>query len=184
MTDWTFQQNTLLNIFTFNSNKSFGQKNTFHKTFSLQYIHTPLIKAILASLRMIITLYVSFLLTIYKIFSFWNNKFNLRRVHFLLLSSSINILFHDISLHYAYTTIIFYFKWHDVWSVFQIDGSGGHYRLFTDGTLQIVGLYRYDSGLYICMASNGIGDPIRKEVYLTVKGTQLFFFFLSLFVFS
>ncbi|XP_027848870.1 papilin isoform X1 [Aphis gossypii] len=50
-----------------------------------------------------------------------------------------------------------------------IDGSGGHYKLFADGTLQIVGLYKYDSGVYICMASNGIGEPIRKEVYLTVK---------------
>lgn len=55
--------------------------------------------------------------------------------------------------------------------VFQIDGSGGRYKLYSDGTLQIVGLYRYDSGLYICIASNGIGEPIRKEVYLTVKGT-------------
>ncbi|XP_022174083.1 papilin isoform X3 [Myzus persicae] len=50
-----------------------------------------------------------------------------------------------------------------------IDGSGGHYKLFADGTLQIIGLYKYDSGVYICMASNGIGEPIRKEVYLTVK---------------
>ncbi|XP_060846635.1 papilin isoform X4 [Rhopalosiphum padi] len=50
-----------------------------------------------------------------------------------------------------------------------IDGSGGHYKLFADGTLQIVGLYKYDSGVYICMASNGIGEPIRREVYLTVK---------------
>ncbi|XP_060859868.1 papilin isoform X4 [Metopolophium dirhodum] len=50
-----------------------------------------------------------------------------------------------------------------------IDGSGGHYKLFADGTLQIIGLYKYDSGVYICMASNGIGEPIRREVYLTVK---------------
>lgn len=42
----------------------------------------------------------------------------------------------------------------------------------TDGSLQIIGLYRYDSGLYICMASNGIGEPIKKEVYLTVKGME------------
>ncbi|XP_050439361.1 papilin isoform X2 [Adelges cooleyi] len=50
-----------------------------------------------------------------------------------------------------------------------IDGTGGRYKLSSDGTLQIIGLYRYDSGLYICIATNGIGDPIRKEVYLTVK---------------
>lgn len=67
---------------------------------------------------------------------------------------------------------------------FQIDGSGGHYKLFADGTLQIVGLYRSDSGLYICMANNGVGDPIRKEVYLTVRGESriifsLIFFFVS-----
>lgn len=60
--------------------------------------------------------------------------------------------------------------------VFQIDGSGGHYKLFADGTLQIIGLYKYDSGVYICMASNGIGEPIRKEVYLTVKGTSFIVF--------
>ncbi|XP_050528636.1 papilin isoform X2 [Daktulosphaira vitifoliae] len=50
-----------------------------------------------------------------------------------------------------------------------IDGTTGRYKLLTDGTLQIIGLYRYDSGLYICIATNGIGNPIRKEVYLTVK---------------
>lgn len=52
--------------------------------------------------------------------------------------------------------------------------------MFADGTLQIIGLYRYDSGLYICMASNGIGEPIRKEVYLTVKGMGIHFNHCSL----
>jgi len=60
--------------------------------------------------------------------------------------------------------------------MFQIDGSGGHYKLFADGTLQIIGLYKYDSGVYICMASNGIGEPIRREVYLTVKGKKFIVF--------
>lgn len=66
---------------------------------------------------------------------------------------------------------------HHRYRTFQIDGSGGHYKLFTDGTLQIIGLYKYDSGLYICIASNGIGEPIKKEVYLTVKGTLDYLFF-------
>lgn len=62
--------------------------------------------------------------------------------------------------------------------------SGGHYKLFSDGSLQIVGLYRYDSGQYLCIASNGIGEPVKKEVNLIVKGTCEISFSFSFFFFT
>lgn len=51
----------------------------------------------------------------------------------------------------------------------QIDGSG-RYKLLLDGSLQIIGLYRKDSGVYICIADNGIGQPIQREYQLEVTG--------------
>lgn len=59
---------------------------------------------------------------------------------------------------------------------FQIDGSDGHYKLTLDGILQIVGLVREDAGIYICVAANGIGDPIKKEFNVVVKGESLLFY--------
>ncbi|XP_046998769.1 papilin isoform X1 [Schistocerca americana] len=49
-----------------------------------------------------------------------------------------------------------------------IDGSSGRYRLLLDGSLQIIGLYRSDAGVYICTADNGIGQPAQKETHLKV----------------
>ncbi|XP_021914576.1 papilin isoform X2 [Zootermopsis nevadensis] len=51
--------------------------------------------------------------------------------------------------------------------VAMIDGSG-RYKLLLDGSLQIIGLYRKDSGIYICIADNGIGKPIQREFELEV----------------
>ncbi|XP_026677284.1 papilin-like [Diaphorina citri] len=51
----------------------------------------------------------------------------------------------------------------------SIDGSDGHYKLTLDGVLQIVGLVRQDAGIYVCVAANGIGDPIRKEFNVIVR---------------
>jgi hypothetical protein len=51
----------------------------------------------------------------------------------------------------------------------QIDGSG-RYKLLLDGSLQIIGLYRKDSGIYICTADNGIGQPIQRVYQLEVTG--------------
>jgi hypothetical protein len=44
--------------------------------------------------------------------------------------------------------------------------------LLLDGSLQIIGLYRKDSGVYICTANNGIGRPIQREFQLEVTGKQ------------
>lgn len=51
----------------------------------------------------------------------------------------------------------------------QIDGTVGRYRLLSDGALEIVQLYRNDSGVYICVANNGLGTA-RQEVRLQVNG--------------
>jgi hypothetical protein len=54
----------------------------------------------------------------------------------------------------------------------QIDGSGRH-KLLLDGSLQIIGLYRKDSGIYICTADNGIAQPIQREFQLDVTGKHI-----------
>lgn len=56
-----------------------------------------------------------------------------------------------------------------LYQLFQIDRSVGRYKL-TDGILQVVNLYKSDSGIYICTADNGIGAAAVKEFTLTVKG--------------
>jgi hypothetical protein len=54
----------------------------------------------------------------------------------------------------------------------QIDGSGRH-KLLLDGSLHIIGLYRKDSGIYICTADNGIAQPIQREFQLDVTGKHI-----------
>ncbi|XP_052756348.1 papilin isoform X3 [Galleria mellonella] len=49
-----------------------------------------------------------------------------------------------------------------------IDGTVGRYRLHSDGALEIVSLYRNDSGVYICVAENIHGSS-RQEVHLQVN---------------
>ncbi|XP_013147767.1 PREDICTED: papilin isoform X2 [Papilio polytes] len=48
-----------------------------------------------------------------------------------------------------------------------IDGTSDRYRLLSDGALEIVSLYRNDSGVYICIADNGLGVA-RQEIHLVV----------------
>ncbi|XP_047994782.1 papilin-like isoform X6 [Leguminivora glycinivorella] len=48
-----------------------------------------------------------------------------------------------------------------------IDGNQGRYRLTSDGALQIVSLYRDDSGVYICVAENELGTS-QQEIELRV----------------
>ncbi|CAF4798136.1 unnamed protein product [Pieris macdunnoughi] len=48
-----------------------------------------------------------------------------------------------------------------------IDGDVGRYRLTADGALEIVSLYRNDTGVYICIAQNSLGTA-RQEVNLQV----------------
>ncbi|XP_068083649.1 papilin [Anabrus simplex] len=50
----------------------------------------------------------------------------------------------------------------------RIDGTGGRHRLLTNGSLQVIGLYRQDAGTYTCTAENGIGYPAHKDFHLTV----------------
>ena len=51
----------------------------------------------------------------------------------------------------------------------QIESDTGRYRLLTDGSLEIVSLYRNDSGVYICVAANELGRAT-QEIRLEVDG--------------
>lgn len=52
----------------------------------------------------------------------------------------------------------------------QIDGTQPRYRIKLDQTLQIITLHKTDSGIYLCTAENGVGDPITIETKLNVLG--------------
>lgn len=45
--------------------------------------------------------------------------------------------------------------------------------LSSEGDLQIVQLHRTDAGTYVCVAFNGIGSSVEREVKLTVDGKFL-----------
>ncbi|XP_004530678.1 papilin isoform X3 [Ceratitis capitata] len=49
-----------------------------------------------------------------------------------------------------------------------IDTNQGRYVLTANGDLTIVQVRQTDSGSYVCVASNGLGDPVRREVQLAV----------------
>lgn len=52
----------------------------------------------------------------------------------------------------------------------QIDTNQGRYVLTSSGDLTIVQVRQTDDGTYVCVASNGLGDPVRREVALQVTG--------------
>ncbi|XP_011062335.1 PREDICTED: papilin [Acromyrmex echinatior] len=41
-------------------------------------------------------------------------------------------------------------------------------RILLDGSLQIINLYTYDRGTYVCTADNGLGPPVRAEYQLDI----------------
>ncbi|XP_019882164.2 papilin isoform X4 [Camponotus floridanus] len=41
-------------------------------------------------------------------------------------------------------------------------------RILLDGSLQIINLYTYDRGTYVCTADNGLGPPVRAEYQLEI----------------
>nr|XP_049463319.1 papilin isoform X5 [Anopheles coluzzii] len=51
----------------------------------------------------------------------------------------------------------------------MLNTNQGRYVITSDGDLQIVQLHRTDSGTYVCIADNGIGEPALREVQLTVN---------------
>ncbi|XP_050510138.1 papilin isoform X5 [Diabrotica virgifera virgifera] len=54
----------------------------------------------------------------------------------------------------------------------EIDGTQPRYRIKLDQTLQIITLHKTDSGIYLCTASNGIGEAITSEVKLEVLDSE------------
>lgn len=52
----------------------------------------------------------------------------------------------------------------------QVDTNQGRYVLTSSGDLTIVQVRQTDSGSYVCLASNGLGEPVRREIQLQVTG--------------
>jgi hypothetical protein len=52
----------------------------------------------------------------------------------------------------------------------------GRFVLTSGGDLQIVQLHRTDAGTYVCVAYNGIGSSVEREIKLTVDGKFLLIF--------
>lgn len=77
---------------------------------------------------------------------------------------------------------MFFFTYVEILS--QIDGTKNRYVISGNGVLQIVSVYRNDSGTYVCVADNGAGQPIRKEFNLEVKGEFSDFFLHVVFLYS
>lgn len=57
---------------------------------------------------------------------------------------------------------------------FQLKTNQGRYILTSSGDLQIVQLHRTDAGTYVCVAYNGLGGSVEREVKLTVDGELTF----------
>lgn len=58
----------------------------------------------------------------------------------------------------------------DFWFLFQINTNQGRFVLTSSGDLQIVQVHKTDSGTYVCVANNGFGEPIEREVQLEIAG--------------
>ncbi|XP_059610565.1 papilin isoform X4 [Phlebotomus argentipes] len=52
-----------------------------------------------------------------------------------------------------------------------LNTNQGRYLLTSTGDLQIVQLHRTDSGTYVCVADNGLGAPVTREVELRVNAS-------------
>nr|XP_029723407.1 papilin-like isoform X4 [Aedes albopictus] len=50
-----------------------------------------------------------------------------------------------------------------------LNTNQGRFVLTSSGDLQIVQLHRTDSGTYVCIADNGVGEPVFREVKLQVN---------------
>lgn len=57
----------------------------------------------------------------------------------------------------------------------QLKTNQGRFVLSSEGDLQIVQLHRTDAGTYVCVAYNGIGNSVEREVKLTVDGKRFLF---------
>lgn len=53
---------------------------------------------------------------------------------------------------------------------FQLNTNQGRFVLTSTGDLQIVQVHKSDSGTYVCVADNGIGQPLEREIKLDIAG--------------
>lgn len=58
---------------------------------------------------------------------------------------------------------------------FQLDTNQGRFVLEANGDLTIVQVKETDSGTYVCVASNGLGAPVQREITLNVQSKYTFF---------
>lgn len=59
----------------------------------------------------------------------------------------------------------------------KIKTNQGRHLLTSTGDLQIVQLHRTDAGTYVCIAYNGIGVSVERQISLTVNGKRLMWFY-------
>lgn len=57
---------------------------------------------------------------------------------------------------------------------FQLDTNQGRFVLEANGDLTIVQVKETDSGTYVCVASNGLGAPVQREITLNVQSKYMF----------
>lgn len=55
----------------------------------------------------------------------------------------------------------------------QINTNQGRFVLTSSGDLQIVQVHKTDSGTYVCVADNGIGDSVEREIKLDIAGKYI-----------
>lgn len=74
---------------------------------------------------------------------------------------------------YDFLNVYFFF------SHSKLDTNQGRFVVEANGDLTIVQVKETDSGTYVCIASNGFGAPVQREITLNVQSKFLFEIFLE-----
>lgn len=56
------------------------------------------------------------------------------------------------------------------WIRLKINTNQGRFSITSNGDLQIVQVHKTDTGTYVCVADNGLGEPVEREVKLEIAG--------------
>lgn len=68
-----------------------------------------------------------------------------------------------------YIYFFFTFPFH-LATEFHPNANGGRHKVLSNGSLHLMDVHMDDGGEYECIASNGIGDGIRKSVSVLIHG--------------